>query len=128
MFIGYKIINNVLCLYVDENYEFGGINSNNKDSVKEKILDYIKKYKIKFNGTKVILLVSGLMIGSVILNNDYQSNNYDVYNGSNYVMKYSNSNKNEGQITENSTNITYENINQGEEIKDTKEVNNINLS
>ena len=111
MFLNYRIINNVLCLYVDESYEFGGVNSSNKESIKEKILDYIKLHKISFNGTKVILLVSGLMIGSVILNNNNYDTNYDVYSGNNYVTKivndenYLSYNINEEKVTNENNNV-----------------------
>ena len=85
MFNNYKIKNNELYLYVDDKCEIGDIFNNSKN---EKIIDKVKKYisdhNINFSGTKVILLLSGLMLGTVYLNS-YQPNNYEVYNGNRYV-------------------------------------------
>ena len=81
MFNGYKIIKNVLYLSVDDKCEIGSIfkyDSNHK--ITDSIRDFIKKHKIKFSGTKVLLLVSGIVIGSVYLNNVKESNN-NVYSG-----------------------------------------------
>lgn len=69
MFNNYKIKNNELYLYVDDKCEIGDIFNNSKN---EKIIDKVKKYisyhNINFSGTKVILLLSGLMLETVYLN------------------------------------------------------------
>lgn len=85
MFSGYKISNNILYLYVDYRYEIGSIfNSGRKNDIITNVKRYIKGNKIKFNGTKVVLLLSGLMIGTVYLNN-IKMDNYDIYPSNKYV-------------------------------------------
>ena len=87
MFIKHRIINNTLYLYIDDKYEFGNfVNKNiNDESIIDKIKKYIKDKKIKFDGTKVVLLLSGLMIGTIYLNNNIDVKNYEIYKGNNYV-------------------------------------------
>ena len=86
MFSGYKVSNNVLYLYVDYRCEIGSIFNNDKtNGIVSNIKKFIKDHKIKFNGTKVILLLSGFMIGTVYLNNDLKADNYDIYPKSKYV-------------------------------------------
>ena len=86
MFSGYKVINNVLYLYVDYKCEIGNIfNNKKKNNIVDSIKKFIKEHKIKFDGVKVILLLSGLMIGTVYLNNDLKSYNYDIYPSNKYV-------------------------------------------
>ena len=85
MFSGYKISNNILYLYVDYRFEIGNIFSNDKaDDIITNVKRYIKEHKLKFNGTKVILLLSGLMLGTVYLNN-IKMDNYDIYPSNKYV-------------------------------------------
>lgn len=61
----------VLYLFIDYNYEFAKfIQRNKKEKHKtfyQKAFDYIKEKKIDFNGTKIFLVVNGLIIGSLIL-------------------------------------------------------------
>lgn len=86
MFYNYKIINNVLYLYVDDKCEIGSLfNDKRNNNITSKIKDYIKNHQIKFSGTKVILLLSGLMLGTVYLNNDLKIDDYDVYKNNKYV-------------------------------------------
>lgn len=86
MFYNYKIINNVLYLYVDDKCEIGSLfNDKRNNNITSKIKDYIKNHQIKFSGTKVILLLSGLMLGTVYLNNDLKIDDYDVYKDNKYV-------------------------------------------
>lgn len=65
MITGHKIINqnnqNVLFLYLDFNYEFSKIGENK--SFFKTIKDYIKK--INFKDTKIILVASGIIIGTL---------------------------------------------------------------
>lgn len=68
MFTNYKIINNTLYLYVDYSCEIGSLFDDKKNSsLVRKIKQYIKDKKINFNGTKAILLLSSLMLGTVYL-------------------------------------------------------------
>lgn len=76
MFNKHLIIDNkdeqVLYLFIDYNYEFGNefLTSNEKKrstSLFKHITDYIKEHKISFKGTKVFLVVNGIIISSFIL-------------------------------------------------------------
>lgn len=69
MFSSYKIIDNVLYLNVNDKCEIGSFFSDDKYKLINKIKKYIKDKKINFNGTKAVLIISGLMLGSVYLNN-----------------------------------------------------------
>ena len=85
MFCNYKIKDNILYLYVDYSCEIGSLFSNEEDTnIISNIKKYIKDKKIKFNGYKVILLLSGIMLGTVYLNKN-NNTNYDVYKDKNYV-------------------------------------------
>lgn len=84
MFYKYKIVNNVLYLYVDDKYEIGSFFKSGKNGIKESIKEFLNKSKINFNGTKAVLIVSGIVLGSVILNTDTVKG-YNVYNGTRYV-------------------------------------------
>ena len=54
----------LLFIYLDNNYEFAKINSSkDKRNLKKQILDFIKKNNIKFKGTTIALVTSGLIIG-----------------------------------------------------------------
>ena len=82
MFYNYKIleVNNeeVLYLYVNSMYEFSSeLDKNNKPkSIFNKIKNYIKDMDIEFNGKKVMLVVNGLIIGSIMLiTNDFSNIN-----------------------------------------------------
>lgn len=85
MFSNYKLINNVLYLYVDDKCEIGSFYSDEKEFLLSKVKRYIKDMKINFNGTKVVLLLSGLMLGTIFLNNMESNKSYDVYKGKEYV-------------------------------------------
>ncbi len=86
MFYNYKIKNDILYLYVDDRCEIGSLfNSDKNRSITSKVKKYIKDHKIEFNGFKVILLFSGLMLGTVYLNKNPMVNNYDVYKDNKYV-------------------------------------------
>ncbi len=86
MFNNYKIINSVLYLYVDDKCEIGSLfNDEKKEDIIQKVKNYIKNNKINFNGIKVVLLLSGLMLGTVYLNNTSKIDSYDVYKNNKYV-------------------------------------------
>jgi len=93
MFYNYKIleVNNeeILYLYVNSIYEFSSEldHSNKPKSIFNKITNYIKDMDIKFNGKKVMLVVNGLIIGSILLiTNDFS--NIDEKNVSNEYIAY----------------------------------------
>lgn len=86
MFYNYKIKNDILYLYVDDRCEIGSLfNSDKNSSITSKVKKYIKDHKIEFNGFKVVLLLSGLMLGTVYLNSAPKVDNYDVYKDNKYV-------------------------------------------
>jgi len=59
----------ILCLYLDFNNEFANFDFNNKkEEFKETIKNYIKKNKIKFNGTKVAIVVGGVIMVTLLIN------------------------------------------------------------
>lgn len=87
MFYNYKIleVNNeeILYLYINSMYEFSNeLNNKNKlKSIMNKITKYIKDMNIKFYGKKVMLVVNGLIIGSIILiTNDFGHLNKNIEN------------------------------------------------
>ena len=84
----------VLYLYLDYSYEFGSFKN---IKIIDGIKDYINKNKISFNGTKIILVVGSLFLGTLILNNNIR-NMEDVKDDYIYVSKitlnnYNNKNK-----------------------------------
>ena len=85
MFYMYKVVGNTLYLYVDDKCEIGSFFGNDKDNLIYKIKKYIHDMKIKFDGTKVVLILSGLMLGTVYLSNNFKPNDYDVYKDNKYV-------------------------------------------
>ena len=87
MFSNYKIINNVLYLYVDDKCEIGSLFNRGKQvSISKKIRNYIKEHKINFNGTKVVLLLGGLLLGTIYLNNDLKKEDYMTNEAYKYVV------------------------------------------
>ena len=59
----------ILVLYLSFDYEFSSDLKHN--NIIMKITNFINDKKIKWNGTKIILVVGGLVLGSVVLNNTY---------------------------------------------------------
>lgn len=87
MFSNYKIINDVLYLYVDDKCEIGSLFNREKQiSISKKIRNYIKEHKINFNGTKVVLLLSGLLLGTIYLNNNLKKEDYKTNEEYKYVV------------------------------------------
>ena len=77
---GYKIknINNeeVLYVYLDFNYEFGSLKSQNSN-IKKEIKKFLEKNKIAFKGTLVALVVGGMVTGSMKIKPSNEKNNLD---------------------------------------------------
>lgn len=59
----YEIKNNTLYLYLDYSFEFS-----TELGIFKKIDEYIKNMKIKFKGTKIILVVGGIMLATIFYN------------------------------------------------------------
>ena len=84
MFSSYKIVGDTLYLYVDYNFEFGSFSNLKKRTTIQNIKDYIKKRNIKFHGVKVVLMLGGLLLGTIYLNK-HENISYDVYPSGKYV-------------------------------------------
>ena len=70
----------ILYLYLNYNYEFGSFNKG-KPFFKE-LKDILNNKYINFKGNKIVLIVSGIVIGTIFLNIDYKK--YDNINLDNY--------------------------------------------
>lgn len=67
----------ILVLYLNYDYEFSSDFKHN--NILMKINEFVKRNKIKWNGTKVILVVGGLVLGSLIINKiNTKPNNYST--------------------------------------------------
>ena len=90
-----KKINNeeILYIYFDYNFEFALFNKSDKEfDIKKQVLDFIKKNKIAFKGSIISIVVGGLLMSNIKLNNDdfnYINNlgftNYNVEEVSNDI-------------------------------------------
>ena len=75
----------ILYIYMDLNSEFAYLNKKNKRNIKRNIKKYIKSNKIKFKGSLVAIMVGGVMVGTIMLNNLKKSNINTVDNSSKIV-------------------------------------------
>ncbi len=65
--IKYENNQEVLCLYFDFNYEIASLDKEEKEyTLLQKILNYVKERKLIFNGTKILLIVDSIIIGSLL--------------------------------------------------------------
>ena len=80
MFYGYLIlkVNNedVLYLYLNNYHEFSNEFKaiSKKETLYDKVINYIKQNRINFNGKKIMFVVNGLIIGSLMLSSTTLSN------------------------------------------------------
>lgn len=75
-----KIENNepILCLHLDFNYEFAKFDfKEKKQNLENMIKKYIKENKINFKGTKVVIIVGGILMGTLLLSNPIISENIE---------------------------------------------------
>ena len=103
MISGYKIINqnndeDVLFLYLDFSFEFGG----KKQSFFKTIKRFLKT--INFKGTKILLVSSGIIIGTLYIN-PYKINKLDTPTNYNYISKIIIHDFNENELTDYEINI-----------------------
>lgn len=103
MINGYKIINqnndeDVLFLYLDFSFEFGG----KKQSFFKTIKRFLKT--INFKGTKILLVSSGIIIGTLYIN-PYKINKLDTPTNYNYISKIIIHDFNENELTDYEINI-----------------------
>lgn len=76
-----KEVNNeeVLYLYLDFHYEFAKFNAKEqKEKLEETVRKFIKENEIIFKGTTVAILVGGILVGHIVLNN--QNKEIDIPN------------------------------------------------
>ncbi|MEG2351519.1 MAG: stage II sporulation protein D [Bacilli bacterium] len=85
MFNKYRVVGDVLYLYVDDKCEIGSFFDDKSINIKSKIIDYIKNMKINFKGTKVVLLLSGIILGTIYLNDYVDMKSYNIYGSNKYV-------------------------------------------
>mgnify|MGYP002305404906 FL=1 len=107
MINGYKIINqnndeDVLFLYLDFSFEFGG----KKQSFFKTIKRFLKT--INFKGTKILLVSSGIIIGTLYIN-PYKINKLDTPTNYNYISKIIIHDFNENELTDYEININKDN-------------------
>ena len=57
----------VLILNLDLTSEFAKISPNKKTTLNSEVNNYIKKNKIKFNGRKIMILASGILVTTLLL-------------------------------------------------------------
>ena len=76
---GYRIkkVNNedILYIYLDYNSEFARLDKKNTKTIKSNIKKYIKSNKIDFKGSVVALVVGGVLVGTIALNQPKAYNN-----------------------------------------------------
>ena len=107
MISGYKIINqnndeDVLFLYLDFSFEFGG----KKQGFFKTIKRFLKT--INFKGTKILLVSSGIIIGTLYIN-PYKINKLDTPTNYNYVSKIIIHDFNENELTDYEINVNNDN-------------------
>ena len=107
MISGYKIINqnndeDVLFLYLDFSFEFG----EKKQSFFKTIKRFLKT--INFKGTKILLVSSGIIIGTLYIN-PYKINKLDTPTNYNYISKIIIHDFNENELTDYEININKDN-------------------
>lgn len=131
MINGYKIINqnndeDVLFLYLDFSFEFGG----KKQSFFKTIKRFLKT--INFKGTKILLVSSGIIIGTLYIN-PYKINKLDTPTNYNYVSKIIIHDFNENELTDYEININKDdkiqkgNILEKEKNDSVNNVTNVNI-
>ena len=124
MISGYKIINqnndeDVLFLYLDFSFEFGG----KKQSFFKTIKRFLKT--INFKGTKILLVSSGIIIGTLYIN-PYKINKLDTPTNYNYVSKIIIHDFNENELTDYEININKDNKIQKGNVLEKEKNDNVN--
>lgn len=124
MICGYKIINqnndeDVLFLYLDFSFEFGG----KKQSFFKTIKRFLKT--INFKGTKILLVSSGIIIGTLYIN-PYKINKLDTPTNYNYVSKIIIHDFNENELTDYEINVNKDGKIQKGNILEKEKINSVN--
>ena len=69
----------VLYVYISLDYDFSLNEFNDKiKDIKTYIKEFIKKNEISFRGNVVNIMIGGFLISSILLNNNFKSNNYTI--------------------------------------------------
>lgn len=111
----------VLYIYLNYSYEFGNLENNIFSNLKDNIKNYLAKLKIKFNGTKILLIVGGVTLGAIYLSQTDKLEIKDLsieYTSSSIVEKITNTNEinnNEGTLEDEIINEIVNNQVQSEE-------------
>lgn len=124
MISGYKIINqnndeDVLFLYLDFSFEFGG----KKQSFFKTIKRFLKT--INFKGTKILLVSSGIIIGTLYIN-PYKINKLNTPTNYNYVSKIIIHDFNENELTDYEINVNKDNKILKGNILEKEKINSVN--
>ncbi len=106
MISNYEIrkINNeeVLFLFIDYSTEFASMRQDRKKTtIKKEVDDYIKKEKIKFGGKRIVLMASGLIIGTCLLKAPMKQNYEDInYNYTTNILTLNDEIKTDEELEE----------------------------
>ena len=113
----------VLYLYCDMNFEFSNNLEKKNKGFKKQIIEYINNMKIKFKGTKVILMIGSIAVGMVLLNTGCNnSSNNDVDSKIVYVENIYGLDQKENKVTPEEIKTNENEIK--EEVNEIKEENN----
>ena len=114
----------VMFIYLNFDYEFGS--SYNSRNLKKEIEDGIRKNK--FKGKKILFVVSGIIIGSLLINKPVY-NNYDFkYVDTTIINKIIEIDKNDINNNFNQNDVDYNNNYEQERKKSVVSINNDNIS
>lgn len=122
--IKYESNEEVLYLYLNYNYEFGAFNKGK--SFFQELKKLLNNKYINFKGNKIVLVVSGIVIGTIFLNNiDYKKydNNLDNYQYINQVVLNDFNSQEEFIIPVNKNEVIIDNSSNNSEINNINEKN-----
>lgn len=124
MFDSYIVKNETLYIDLNINYEFGNFR-NTKTSFKNELKKFLNNLKINFN--KIVLICSGVIIGSIILTNNNFNNEVSMKYVPNidtsipYITHYDSEKKDDNISVNNDVNETTKNVNNGQIINNNVE-------
>ena len=86
MLYQYEIKNNILYLYLSMKYEFSKELINSDNNLENRTLNFIQSNKIPFKGNKVYLIVDGITVKSININNKNQTLTDNKYSNDTYMI------------------------------------------
>ncbi len=110
MFINYIIKNNTIYIELDINYDFGNFKANNTN-FKQELKKYLNNLKINIKNKKIVLICSGIIIGSIFFVNPNmkgQDNDFRYVPNINNKINIETDNKEINTITEIEEEINHE--------------------